>query len=118
MISTYIKCTTTQIGPGGNDPPGPSGAASARRLITCRPGLRGSMKRSTESALPKTTLQWGAGMVVTAVMGFFPSNASYERICFPGGDSAERRSEEGLTNATLNPESELYCRDARQGGHG
>lgn len=52
-------------------------------IATCSLGLRGSMKRRTESALPNTTLQCGAGMVVTAVMGFFPSTASYERICFP-----------------------------------
>lgn len=35
--------------------------------------------------LPNTTLQCGAGMVVTAVIGFFPSTASYERICLPEG---------------------------------
>lgn len=62
----FLRC-----GPGPG--PGP----------TCSPGLRGSMKRRTESALPNTTLQCGAGMVVRAVIGFLPSTASYERICFP-----------------------------------
>lgn len=52
-------------------------------MYTCSPGLRGSINRRTESALPNTTLQCGAGIVVTAVMGFLPSTASYERICFP-----------------------------------
>ena len=66
------------------------------------------MKRSTESALPKTTLQWGTGMVVTAVMGFFPSSASYERICFPKDDTAEPRSEEGSWNTRLDPYYILY----------
>lgn len=45
-------------------------------ITTCSPGLRGSMKRRIESALPNTTLHCGAGIVVTAVMGFFPSTAS------------------------------------------
>lgn len=50
---------------------------------TCKPGLRGSMKRSTESALANSTLQWGAGIVVTAVIGFFPSSGSLQRIFVP-----------------------------------
>lgn len=70
-------------------------------IATCNPGLRGSMKRRTESALPNTTLQCGAGMVVTAVMGFFPSTASYERICLPEDKKIERSYIEKYSNKII-----------------
>lgn len=60
-------------------------------ITTCSPGLRGSMKRRIESALPNTTLECGAGTVVTAVMGFLASTASYKRICLPKDNRQLRR---------------------------
>lgn len=77
--------------------------SSSSAVTTCRPGLRGSIKRRMESALPNTTLQCGAGMVVTAVIGFFPSTASYERICLPEGRFETKASEAFLGfNGRLN----------------
>lgn len=50
---------------------------------TCNPGFLWSMKRSTESALATEMLLWGAGMVVTAVMGTLLSSASKVRRSLP-----------------------------------